>query len=159
MSEKSLGPDENERLRAILQKLLDERFDGNKSEAARKLKLSQSFVTEILAGRRGGGNKALRAIADFTGKSLDELSGRPSASSRIEYDIATGLDASSLGRRHDFAEAREDCELRYGKWLAKYPGILDKTAGLALGRSFDHLNGDVLFKLAEALIAGDEKAT
>lgn len=156
MSEKSLGPADNDRLRALLQKLVDERFGGNKSEAARRLKLSQSFVTEMLAGRRGGGNKALRALADFTGKSLDELAGRPGV--RVVYEPGAELDASALGRRADFAEAREDCELRYGKWLAKYPGILDRTATMGLGRTFERLNGDVLFKLAEALIAGDEKA-
>lgn len=158
VSDKSLGPAENERLREILRELVDTRFKGNKSLAARELKVSQSFVSEVVRGTRGGGNKLLGAIADYTGRSLDDLAGRkPRRGTRVEYEHGVDLHASALGKRHDFPEAREDCELRYGKWLGKHPGAMGAVESMDLGLVFERLDGDILFKLAEAWVLGQER--
>jgi transcriptional regulator with XRE-family HTH domain len=86
---KALGPDQNERLRDMLREILERDFGGNKSEAARRIGVSQAFVAEFLSGNRGAGNKLLRALADYTGRSTDDLLGRPPPrETRVVYDEA-----------------------------------------------------------------------
>lgn len=90
VNSKSLSPQQNERLREELRRIVDVEFKGNKTHAGKALGISQSYVTEILAGRRGFGQTVLNAMADHTGRSMDELSGRAPARAtgevRIEYD-------------------------------------------------------------------------
>ena len=73
---KSLRDDQNERLRGILRDLVDAKFGGSASAAARELGIAQSLVSEFLTGGRGAGPKLLNAVAEHTGRSLDDLYGR-----------------------------------------------------------------------------------
>lgn len=109
MGEKSLGPDANEAVRLLVQEIVDREFEGNRAAAARAIGVSQSFVQELLAGRRGAGNKLLRKLSEYTGRTLDELSGvapRDAAGAR-------GLvPASALGAREQWSAVRRELESR-----------------------------------------------
>jgi hypothetical protein len=76
---KALAPETNERLRKLVKEIVDKDFDGKKTLAARGLGISHSLVFEFLDGGRGAGSKFLDALADYTGKSIDELMGRAPA--------------------------------------------------------------------------------
>ena len=103
MSGKALEPGQNERLRALLTDIVNRDFKGNKTHAAKGLGVSQSFVTEVMAGHRGAGNTLINALADYTGKSTDELRGRtrPRAD-----DVGEG---TGIGRVEGWEAAAEEC--------------------------------------------------
>lgn len=73
---KSLEPERNERLRAIVSEIVRKDFGDNKTVAAAKFGISQLLLSEFIAGGRGVGPKLLEGIADHTGYSLDYLYGR-----------------------------------------------------------------------------------
>jgi hypothetical protein len=73
---KALKPEQNEALRRIVRKIIDEDFEGKVSVASKKLGVSHSLIFEFLDGRRGLGMKALEGISNYTGRSIDELLGR-----------------------------------------------------------------------------------
>ncbi len=76
---RSIGGEANERLRAIVRELLRARFEENISAFARALGVTGPYLNEFLSGKRGAGAKLLHALADYTGRTLDDLSGRSAA--------------------------------------------------------------------------------
>lgn len=76
MKNKSLREDQNKRLRAIVRELVDGEFAGSATAAARAFGVAQSMVSEFLAGGRGAGPKLINGIAEYTGRSIDDLYGR-----------------------------------------------------------------------------------
>jgi transcriptional regulator with XRE-family HTH domain len=102
--EKSLPHAQEERVREILRGIVDGDFKGNKSAAARGLKISQSYVTETLAGNRTGGTKLLTALANYTHRSIDDLLGRRPAEVTREHDADSQLPRTRpvLGNHRDF---------------------------------------------------------
>lgn len=73
---KALSPEQNDHIREVLEKIIAE-HDGVVSRAAKVLGVSHSLLFEIRDGRRGAGTKVLTALAQYTGRSVDDLMGRP----------------------------------------------------------------------------------
>ncbi len=60
-----------------VRKVIEERFDGNQSRAARALDCSQPHISGILSGEKGPGLNQLMAMRQLTGRSIDSLLGLP----------------------------------------------------------------------------------
>jgi transcriptional regulator with XRE-family HTH domain len=126
------------RLRGILRALRD--HHGSNAALARALKVEGPTVTEILNGKRGVGLEMIEAIADLTGRSLDDLCGR----------TATPL-PGSLSSHVRWSAARLDAE----RMLAHIrPDILraamDRVGSFAL-------TGLFVARLAEAVISNPQE--
>lgn len=119
VSEKSLTPDRNEHLRALVTELVRTDFDGNRASAARGLKVSQSYIQEFLGGSRGAGRKLLEALSDYTKRSVDDMLGRPT----LERDPVQG----TLGAIPGWAEAFAEAQRKYGRTIP--PWAFEKGSG------------------------------
>lgn len=78
--DKGLSDEQKEHLRGVLQPIVDERFDGNATQAAKAMRLSQPQLSQILLGAksaRSAGVSTLVRIRAFVGMSLDDLLGLP----------------------------------------------------------------------------------
>lgn len=76
MRSKSLDPELNEAARKYVDRVVRERFAGNKRNAAAAFGISGSILGEFLSGTRGAGMKLLGGVAAYTGDSLDKIVGR-----------------------------------------------------------------------------------
>jgi hypothetical protein len=74
---KSIDPAVRATVRALVQDIVKREFGNNKSAAARGLKISQSFVSEIMGDGRGAGLALLLALRTYVGRSIDDLCGLP----------------------------------------------------------------------------------
>lgn len=143
MSSKSLKPEQNERLRAILTELIDATFAGNVAAAARAMGLSQSLFVEFLRGARGAGPKLINAIADHTGRSIDDLYGRQVVA------VPDGSRAYQRLRDHpDWAAAREEADELA---MLAPASALDGVGDLAFSQPPDGFDGAFVVRMAEAL--------
>ena len=140
---KSLPDEQNERLRGIVRELVAREFQGNASHAARAFGVTQSLVSEFLAGARGAGPKLLGGIATHTGRSIDELYGR-----RVVPVADTSRAYQRLGDHPEFAAALEGA-VEQSPMLAR-PQI-EVTADVALSEPPEHITPAFLIRLAEAL--------
>lgn len=113
--ETGLTDEQKEHLRGVLQPIVNERFGGNATQAAKAMRLTQPQVSQILLGAksaRSAGVSALVRIRAFVGMSIDDLLGLPSlraateapdeytarykaALSELEQLIARGRDATT----------------------------------------------------------------
>jgi transcriptional regulator with XRE-family HTH domain len=59
---KSVGKEENDRLRTLAAQLLREKFGGNQTAMAAALGVSQGMVSDFLASKKGAGVTVLRAL-------------------------------------------------------------------------------------------------
>lgn len=78
--ETGLTDEQKEHLRSVLQPIVNERFEGNATAAAKAMRLSQPQVSQILLGAksaRSAGVSALVRIRAFLGMSVDDLLGLP----------------------------------------------------------------------------------
>ncbi len=73
---KSLPADQMARVRGLVRELVDTRFAGNISRAAKETKVAYAQLYGLYEGSGGAGNLTLQRLADFTGRSADELMGR-----------------------------------------------------------------------------------
>jgi transcriptional regulator with XRE-family HTH domain len=101
---KALEPEQNEALRTLVRKIIDDDFAGKVSVAAKSLGVSHSLIFEFLDGRRGLGMKALEGLANYTGRSIDGLLGR--ASPEADEDDDEPLNMNLRGWRENEPEAR-----------------------------------------------------
>lgn len=60
-----------------VRRVIDERYEGNQTRAAKALDCSQSMLSNILNGTRGPGLNQLMALRHLTGRSIDSLLGLP----------------------------------------------------------------------------------
>lgn len=60
-----------------LRRVVDERYGGNQSAAAKGLDCTQGHISAMLLGNRGPGLNTLMAMRDMTGRSIDSLLGLP----------------------------------------------------------------------------------
>jgi hypothetical protein len=138
---KSLQTEHNERIRRELRAWIDKEFQGNASAAASSLGLSQSLVSEFLGGARGAGPKLINAFASKSGRSIDDLYGRP----------PTGSKVIRLGDRADWPMAREEARSRAAQRRLTDADIA-RVAGVMLDDPPAALTGEAVLRLAEALL-------
>jgi transcriptional regulator with XRE-family HTH domain len=70
--------------RAFARDLVDTRFDGNVTAAARELGVSQAALHDFLQQKRGAGIGLLAALADYSAISFDHLVGHEVAEQPLE---------------------------------------------------------------------------
>jgi hypothetical protein len=75
---RSFTPAQNEKLREMAAKLLADRFNDNRSEFARSLKVSGAALSNFLNGVTGAGTKLASALARELDMSLPEIIGAAS---------------------------------------------------------------------------------
>jgi transcriptional regulator with XRE-family HTH domain len=139
---KSLTPAQNEHLREVLRELVEKDFSGNQSATAKALGVGQSLVSEVLAGGRGVGPKFIQNLADYTGRTIDELYGRAPLPR-----IHAGMEV--IGRRHDWPAVREEAVAKARTVTA---ADIDRVAEVALSQPPDSLTVEFVLRLAEALL-------
>lgn len=139
---KSLTPAQNEHVREALRELVDKDFNGNQSAAAKSLGVTQSLVSEVLAGGRGVGPKLIQTLADYTGRTIDELYGRAPLPR-----IHAGMEV--LGRRHDWPAVRAEAITKARTVTA---ADIDRVGEVALSQPPDTLTAEFVLRMAEALL-------
>ena len=114
--ETGLTDEQKEHLRGILQPIVNERFGGNATRAAKAMRLTQPQVSQILLGKksaRSAGVSALVRIRAFVGMSLDDLLGLPPL--------------------RPTTEAPDDYTLRYKAALADLEQLIARGRNLTTG--------------------------
>jgi transcriptional regulator with XRE-family HTH domain len=139
---KSLSLEQNENLRRALKRLVDEEFEGIATRAAKALGVSQPLISGILDGSKGAGPKVIQAIADYTGRSIDDLYGRPA------LPLPTG-GYQVLGQHPDYPVALAEALARPSRLLR--PSQIEAVGGVALSKPPAHLTRDFILRMAEAL--------
>ncbi len=66
-----------EHVSEVVRKLVEERFEGNQTSAAKALDCSQSQVSAMISKTRGPGLNTLLALRELTDRSIDSLLGLP----------------------------------------------------------------------------------
>lgn len=91
MVDKLTDAQQADKLRDHLRVIRAQQFEGNLSAMAREMGVTPAYLSDVLAGKRGVGMKLMRALASYTGESIDALvSGKPSTSVRAEVYPARG---------------------------------------------------------------------
>lgn len=142
MATKSLRPEQNERLREIVRDLIARNFAGNGTAAAKALGVTQGLVSEFLSGGRGAGPKLIQGLADYTGRSIDDLYGRPALA------LAAG-GHQLIGSRADWPPTR-DAVIAKNRRLT--PPDVERVAGVSLSQPPEKLTEEFVTRLAEALL-------
>lgn len=143
---KALKHEQNERLRQIVRDLVDKDFAGNTTAASRALGVTQPLLSELLAGGRGAGPKLIQGLADYTGRSTDDLYGRPL------LPLPPG-GYQTLGQHPDFAKALEEAAARPGRLVRR--AQLEAVGTVALSKPPEHLTADFIVRMAEALATAE----
>lgn len=111
----------------LLRELVDGPFKGNKTRAARAMKLTASFVHNVLEGHREPGLKLIEGLADVSGRTIADV---------------LGEQAPTWAELEGWPEALAEARRRFGgasdaawSWLASLagpppPGLDPTTLGL-----------------------------
>lgn len=142
MTTKSLRPEQNERLREIVRDLIAKDFKGNATSAAKAIGVAQGLMSEFLSGGRGAGPKLIQGIADVTGRSIDDLYGRP------VLPLASG-GHELIGSRRDWPAVRDEV-IATSRRLTR-PDV-ERVAGVSLSQPPEKLTPEFVVRLAEALL-------
>ena len=130
----------DKRARTIIRELRDRH--GSTAALARALKVAGPTITEILNGKRGVGLDVLEAVADLTGRSLDDLCGRQASARRVLRDLPR------------WPDARAEAEVRLRHVRADVlSAALDRVGAFALPDMSIALTGLFVAKMAEAVIS------
>lgn len=130
------------RLRAMLLDLKTTRYKTT-AALARALGVEGPTITEALNEKRGVGLELMLALADLTGRTLDDLAGRPPQSS--------GFDLASLPR---WPGVRAEAERRLAHMRPEVASsALDKVARFSIPEPMIALTGLFVARLAEAVAA------
>lgn len=109
---KALESKASDAARAFARELVDREFAGNVSHAAKAIGVAQPTLAEFLNRKRQLGVVLWLALADYSGRSLDDIAGRRGTASTLPAMMAA---RAFLGPRvTDSAEAllRSDAEAR-----------------------------------------------
>lgn len=142
MSSKSLRPEQNERLRGIVRDLITKDFAGSATAAAKAMGVTQGLVSEFLSGGRGAGPKLIQGLADYTGRSIDDLYGRP----RL---VLSSGGHELIGSRADWPVTRDQVLAGNRRLL---PADVERVAGIALSQPPERLTVEFVTRMAEALL-------
>ena len=131
MPGKSLEGPQKEVVCALVEKIVNDDFDGNVTRAAKKIGISASFITEMIERRRGPGNKALDKLADYTGKSTDELMGRKRPKLVYAGGENRAFPPTAIGNHPSFEKQWKAAVGRYGRSMDL--GLHDRVASVSGG--------------------------
>lgn len=81
-----LKPEARERVRALMQRMIDDGRVKNRSELARALKMAQPSVSDILNGIAGASLKTAEKVATFARVPLDSLLGLSGTEPTVERE-------------------------------------------------------------------------
>ncbi len=152
-STKALQPDQNERLREVLRKIVAE-HDGVVSRAAKTIGVSHSLIFEVLDGRRGAGTKLLQALSDYTGRSTDDLLGREV---RVEREGQELHEGDSVGSHPDLPRVRAEFVARAERRGERViPEVLEEALTFSMSRLPPRLSVEFLRRLYEAVLQARE---
>lgn len=138
---KALPPERNEHLRGEVRALIEKEFRGNESAAARAFGVSGSMLSEFLRGLRGAGPKLLNGVADYTGRSTDDLYGRPPLVRETSGYVKVRSHAQWTDRS---TEAK-------AKSRTAKPEQIERIGDVALSKLPTELTVEFLIRLAEAI--------
>lgn len=97
----SLSPTESERVRNAMERLLKERFDGNRTELGRKLSRSQPAITQLLTGTNAASLETARRVAKLEGvpvmSYLDETADADEEEGEFPSKLRAARAARALG--------------------------------------------------------------
>lgn len=138
---KSLSREQNEHLRAVVRELIDKDFGGVVTRAAVALGVTQPTLTNFLNNALGAGPKLIQGIADYTGRSIDSLYGRPQLSLPsggyqllAQHPQWKAALAEAIGRKSRLVRAAQ----------------LEAIGAVALSKPPEHLTADFIIGMAEA---------
>lgn len=103
MRPKEIDDESNEHARALVRKIIQERFDGHQARASEGLGIAKSALNELLSGKRGMGLKMATQVANYLGVSVDEVTGRSSSKSpsteRMLSEVPGWIEAEARAAR------------------------------------------------------------
>jgi plasmid maintenance system antidote protein VapI len=151
MSGRSLTPEENDRVVEAIREILKEP-GVTQTSLAPKLGIGQPTISALLGGRNVTSYGVARRVAALRRVHVDALLG---IDARVEYDSPPGIAAAALGNHRDWKAARAGCELRYGRRIED--GVLDDVAKMTLSKMPERLDGEIVYRFAEALMIANER--
>lgn len=99
MAKRDLNAEENERLRGVVRELLRQ-HDGNQSELAPLLGITQPALSGFLSNRQGTSWAVARRAAEMAGKNLIEMvTGEPQSSKPLPGDTHPNLTKAAAAAR------------------------------------------------------------
>jgi plasmid maintenance system antidote protein VapI len=150
---KSLNPQANTRIRELLREILDRDFGGNKTHAAKALKVSASMIGETLKGTRGAGTTLIQALADYTGKTTDDLLGRTEITRETDAYSQVLPSRPVLGNHREFERHYTEFQRRVGD---QYPTDIKRDvaeASFGMGVQ-EHIDWRTIQMVAEIVVRG-----
>jgi transcriptional regulator with XRE-family HTH domain len=118
--------------------------------------LDRVEVNALENGRNKGSTTRIRAgLAKAFGITIEEVGGA-APTTRVEYDRPPGIPAAALGNHRDWGTARAECEARYGRRIDD--GVLDEVASMTLSKMPERLDGEIVYRFAEALMVARSRS-
>lgn len=139
---KSLSQEQNDNLREVVRKLIEDEFGGSDTKAAKAFGVAQPTVSTFVKGATGAGPKLINGIADYTGRSIDDLYGRP------RLPLPSG-GYQVLGQHPDYPVALAEALARPGRLLRR--AQIEAVGSVALSKPPEHITRDFILRMAEAL--------
>jgi len=151
-SDRALPLAQNEELRRRLRELIASKYDGAITHAAKGLGVSHATISDVLAGKRGVGQKLLDGMANVTGTSLDVLLGR-----RVELDPAPAREGDQLGQHPTYMPAEQELRAKHARrGAAVDEGAVTEMRTARLSRPRAVVTVDFLMRLYEAIMQDRE---
>lgn len=113
-SPKALREGENEAVRAFVRDIINQRFNGNQSAAAKAWGVTQPSISDLLSKKRGAGMKLLSAVSRFAGVSIEQLVGRvPVTTIELQDRYPNRAEAAKFARAAGVEEEAVQVVLSY----------------------------------------------
>ncbi|MEJ7728186.1 MAG: helix-turn-helix transcriptional regulator [Polyangiaceae bacterium] len=112
---RSLDDVRKERVARRLERLVEDDFGKNQSEAAKALGVAQPFISDVISGKRTAGVAMLEAIADRTNVLIDRILERPMTSLDVALDYM-GDEVGMAARRAARDEALKGSSKTPKQW-------------------------------------------
>lgn len=151
-SDRALPPAQNDELRRRLRELVTAKYEGAIGQAAKALGVSHATISDVLAGKRGVGQKLLDGMANVTGQSLDVLLGR-----RVELDPAPVRDGDRLGQHPAYARAEQEFRSKLARrGVAVDESAIGEVREMGMSRPRANVGVEFLARLYDAVLQDRE---
>lgn len=152
-SHRALPLDQNEHVRALVRKIVDEDFDGKLTPASHAFGVSHAAVSDLLNGKRGAGAKLLEGVARYRRISIDEVLGRAT----VHYDPVEHREGDRVGDHPEFEAAAQELRERHQRrGVATDESALLEVQGMGLSSPKRHLTREFISLLYEAVLQSRE---